>query len=316
MPRKPRIEYSGAFYHVITRGNQKQKIFKDIPDYEKYLQLLVSYKQRRHFHLYAYVLMSNHLHLLIETQDIPLSKILQGINQSYTLFFNRKYRTVGHLFQGRYKAILCDREQYLLALLKYIHYNPVRAKVTEIPSRYRWSSDKAYRSGGGSDGLIDADTVLRLFSENRTRARQKYREFLDDGVTVKKQEVYATVDQRLLGDDHFVDRIADEHGKIKKERRKREHSMDQIAAAVAKGGAISVKDLRGSSRYREIAQGRVAFTALASEYGYRGIEIAAYLAKDPTAITQYARKADEARELVRMADKALGIKRKKLQNQV
>ncbi len=177
MPRKPRIEYAGAFYHVITRGNQKQKIFKDTPDYEKYLRIVASYKPRHHFRLYAYVLMSNHLHLLIEMQDVPLSKTLQGINQSYTLYFNRKYKTVGHLFQGRYKAILCDRERYLLALLKYSHHNPVRAKITENPSGYRWSSDRVYRSGRGDDGFVDIETVLRMYSENRSRARQKYTDF-------------------------------------------------------------------------------------------------------------------------------------------
>lgn len=310
MPRKPRIEYSGAFYHVITRGNQKQKIFKDTADFEKFLQIIASYKQRRHFHLYAYVLMSNHLHLLVETQDVPLSKILQGVNQSYTLHFNRKYRTVGHLFQGRYKAILCDHERYLLSLLKYIHYNPVRAKIAETPARYRWSSDKAYRSGTVNDGLIDTDIVLRLFSENRTRARQKYREFMDDGITVKKQEVYATVDQRLLGDDRFVDRIAEEHGKVKKERRRREYGLYQIAGAVAKAGGISVKDLQGTSRYRVVAQGRAAFSVLARAYGYKGIEIAEYLGKDPTAVTHYVRKSDEARELIETAEQALGVKGK------
>ncbi len=306
MPRKSRIEYAGAFYHVISRGNQKQKIFKDSADYEKYLQILTSYKQRRHFHLYAYVLMSNHLHLLVETQDVPLSKILQGINQSYTMHFNRKYRTVGHLFQGRYKAILCDRERYLLALLKYMHYNPVRAKITETPSRYRWSSDKAYRSGGNE--LIDGDTVLRMFSENRTRARQKYREYMDDGITVKKQEVYATIDQRLLGDDSFVDKIAAEYGKVKKERRRREYPLAQLAGAVAAAAEIASEELRGAGRQRDIAAGRVAFTALAKAYGYRVIEIAAYLRRDPTAVSQYARKIEDARDLVTAADKELGSK--------
>ncbi len=105
MARKPRIEYEGAFYHVITRGNQRQKIFKDPLDYQKFLDILTSYKQRYHFCLYAYVLMSNHVHLLIETKDIRLSKILQGVNQRYTMNYNRRYKTVGHLFQGRYSVL-------------------------------------------------------------------------------------------------------------------------------------------------------------------------------------------------------------------
>lgn len=154
------------------------------------------------------------------------------------------------------------------------------------------------------------DAVLRLFSESRARARQKYREFMDDGVTVKKQDVYATVDQRLLGDDRFVDRIAEEHGKVKKERRKRAYSLDQIAAAVAKAGEVSVKELRGSSRYRELAQGRVAFTVLAKDYGYRGTEIAAYLQRDPTAITQYVRKREKARQIIAAVENVIGEENK------
>jgi putative transposase len=147
MARKPRIEYEGAFYHVITRGNQRQKIFREASDYEKYQQYLTIYKNRHHYALYAYVLMGNHIHLLLETRDVPLSRIMQGINQSYTLFFNRKYREVGHLFQGRYKAILCDRDAYLLSLLQYIHNNPVRAKIAGTAASYRWSSHRLGRSG-------------------------------------------------------------------------------------------------------------------------------------------------------------------------
>ncbi len=111
MERKPRIEFEGAFYHVIARGNQRQQIFKDKEDYGRYLRILADYKVKYDYSLYAYVLMNNHL--LIETKQIPLSRILQGVNQSYTMYFNRKYETIGHLFQGRYKAILCEKDAYI-----------------------------------------------------------------------------------------------------------------------------------------------------------------------------------------------------------
>src|SRR3990172_4452100 len=164
MARKPRIEYEGAFYHVITRGNQRQRIFTDPLDYRKYLDILSAYKQRYHFYLYAYVLMTNHVHLLIETKDVLLSKILQGVNQRYTMYFNRKYKTVGHLFQGRYKAILCDRDRYLLALLKYIHHNPLRAQIVETSGKYPWSSYRAYLTKTDRTDFLDTDLVLRMFS--------------------------------------------------------------------------------------------------------------------------------------------------------
>jgi len=116
MARKPRVEFDGVFYHVIVRGNQRQKIFGDDRDRLAYLERLEQYRERFGFSVYAYVLMANHIHLLVETKIVPLSKIMQGIQFTYTQTFNRRHRTVGHLFQGRYKAILCDRDEYLLEL--------------------------------------------------------------------------------------------------------------------------------------------------------------------------------------------------------
>jgi hypothetical protein len=247
--------------------------------------------------------MSNHLHLLIETRDVPLSKALQGINQSYTMYFNWKYRTVGHLFQGRYKAILCDRERYLLALLKYLHHNPVRAKITENPAQYRWSSDRNYRTRDGGGGIVDTDTVLRMFSEHRGRARKKYEEFIDDGITVKKQDVYAVIDQRLLGDERFIDQVTEQYGgPVKKERRKKEYTLARIAEAVGKAVNVTLEDMRSGGRRREVVQGRVGLTVLAKEYGYLGKEIAEYLKKDPTAVTLYGRKLEEAQETIKAVD--------------
>jgi REP element-mobilizing transposase RayT len=109
MARKPRVEFEGAFYHVIVRGNQRQRIFGDDQDRTAYLERIEHYRQRCRFVLYAYVLMPNHVHLLLETIKVPLSKIMQGIQATYTQSYNRRHRTIGHLFQGRYKAILCDR---------------------------------------------------------------------------------------------------------------------------------------------------------------------------------------------------------------
>lgn len=311
MPRKPRIEYSGAFYHVISRGNQRQRVFIDTLDHQKYLRVLASYKARYQFRLYAYVLMDNHLHLLIEAANVPLSKILQGIHQSNTMYFNRKYRTVGHLFQGRYEAILCDRERYLLALLKYIHHNPVRATIAESPSEYYWSSDHLYRMRSGNADLVDTEMVLRLFSEKRSRALQKYADFIEDGVTVKRQDIYSVVDQRLLGNDQFVDRIVEKHGSpVKKERNKQVYTLGQIADSVAHAGQVAIEDLRGGRRCRDVVRGRIAFTVLAKEYGYRGIEIAVYLRRDPTAVTQYVGKRDEVLEIIAAVDRKLGADRK------
>ena len=144
MARKPRVEFEGAFYHVIVRGNQRQKIFRDNADRVVYLKRVERYRQRYGFTVYAYILMSNHVHLLLETDKVSLSKIMQGIQVTYTQYYNRRHRTVGHLFQGRYKAILSDRDAYLLELVRYIHLNPARLRSGQNPWRYRWSSHRAY----------------------------------------------------------------------------------------------------------------------------------------------------------------------------
>ena len=296
MPRKPRIEYSGAFYHVIVRGNQKQRIFKDPSDFQKYLLTLTVYKNRMGCRIYAYVLMNNHVHLLLETGDAPLSKIMQGVNQTYTVYFNRKYRTVGHLFQGRFKAILCDRDAYLLGLVKYIHQNPLRAKITEKIDAYAWSSHPAYIGKVNPLGLVDTDQVLRVFSESKTRARREYREFLAEEETLDKNSVYTTIDQRIQGDDEFADRVLEQQDQETAQIMRRKKSLDAIATVVEARLGVARKDLCSYSRTTGIAQARRIFAKAANALGYRGSEIARYLKKDPAAVTRYLREGEGGRE--------------------
>ncbi len=124
MARQLRIEYEGAFYHIISRGNQRNRIFFEDSDFMKFIEILKRTKERYNYILHAYCLMSNHYHLLIETPKANLNRLMQNINTSYTVFVNRKYRMSGHLFQGRYKAVVVDKDNYLLSLSKYIHLNP------------------------------------------------------------------------------------------------------------------------------------------------------------------------------------------------
>ena len=287
MARRPRIEFEGAFYHVITRGNQRQKIFKDKDDFLKYLEILFNYKIRYKYFLYAYVLMNNHIHLLIETQETPLSKILQGINQSYTTYFNRKYKTVGHLFQGRYKAILCDRDEYLLSLVKYIHLNPVRAKIVKFPDKYQWSSQHSYIKKTDGINIIDTDQVLRMFSEDKQRARKLYSAYMSDSQIVKKEDVYNTIGQRILGSEEFLERLMERHDReLKKEKREREYTLYEIAKGVEKIYGITLKQIRERSKSETIILGRRLLSLVAKEYGYKGKEIGQYIRKDPAIVTR------------------------------
>jgi REP element-mobilizing transposase RayT len=292
MARKPRIEYEGALYHVITRGNQRQRVFKDIEDYRRYLKILADYKVRYKYALYAYVLMSNHVHLLIETRENPLSKILQGINQSYTMYFNRKYGTVGHLFQGRYKAILCDKDGYLLSLVKYIHLNPMRVGIVKEVDKYPWSSHRVYieRGEGERMGIVDTEQVLGMFSENKGRARRAYRLYMGEREAIRREEVYATVDQRVLGNERFVEEVMEKTGREElRGKRRHEYTLVEIAGAVEGVYGTSLRQLREKGRGEVIQFGRRVMSLVGKEYGYKGREIAEYLRRDPAVITRYLR---------------------------
>lgn len=297
MARKPRIEFAGAFYHIITRGNQRQMVFKEVTDFQKYLQLLALYKKRYNYCLYAYVLMGNHIHLLIETRQTPLSKILQGINQSYTMYFNKKYHTVGHLFQGRYKAILCDRDAYLLTLIKYIHNNPVRARIIENIGLYKWSSHHAYGHNDSPNELVDVNLVLKMISENRVLAYKRYMDFMKDENTATQNEIYATVDQRLQGDEEFIDRVMSRYdGEIMKGRRKKEYTLPAISKAVATRLGLSIEHLKSHNKIKHALLGRKLFSCVAEEYGYKKKEIAKFLLRDPAAVTGYIKDKDYIRQ--------------------
>lgn len=139
MPRHPRIHYPGAIYHVMVRGNNQKDIFITQEDYKKYLLICREYLTVMPFYVLAYCLMRNHIHLLIEVDDLPLSSLMKNVQQRYTQYFNKKYDTSGHLFQGRYKALLVNKDQYLRSVISYIHCNPLKAGLESYPGMYPWT---------------------------------------------------------------------------------------------------------------------------------------------------------------------------------
>lgn len=297
MARKPRIEYEGALYHVLTRGNQKQKIFKDQKDFIKYLKILSDYKNQYDFYLYAFILMNNHTHLLIETKKTPLSKIMQGINQRYTVFFNKKYSTVGHLFQGRYKTILCERDSYLLSLIKYIHLNPVRAKILQGPKSYKWSSHHSYIGKDSNKDIVDTDLVLRMFSNDKTKARKLYRSFINESLSIKKDDIYNTIDQRILGSEQFAAMVMETQDiKIERIKKKKEFSFTEIAKRIEQAYGITKKQLCEKSKYKQFTKGKKMFCIVAHEYGYSGREIALFINKDPGLVSRYIKERNKMKK--------------------
>ncbi len=204
MARRPQLHFSGALYHVISRGNRRQGIFRDERDLKRFLACLSDCKTRFALRLYAYALMKKHVHLLVEVETVSLSKIMQSLLFRYTQYFNRRYGEVGHLFQGRFKAIVCDKDAYLLELVRYIHLNPVRARIVRRPEDYAWTGHLKYLGKEGED-LIDEGFVLEQLSNNRKLARRRYRHFVREGMTWGHEEKYYKVkDQRYLGEDAFI----------------------------------------------------------------------------------------------------------------
>ena len=298
MARKPRIEYPSAFYHVITRGNRRESIFMDVQDRERFLKKLFEYKERYIYTLYAYTLMDNHIHLLIETGKEPLSKIMQGLLQSYAQWYNRKYKTVGHLFQGRYKAIICDKDSYLLNLIRYIHLNPVRAGIVKDPDEYKWSSHRAYL-GLEHSKIVDIEPVLSQFSTNIQKSILLYKSFLLEWIDEsKKDDFYITVDQRFLGETDFIE---DVKKKIGEESRKEDNilknrKLEEIAKQIKKITGVSLKNLRSSSRRNDIVEARSIFVRLALLFTkYKRKEIAEYLDRTPKMISYLERKLDDGK---------------------
>ena len=144
MARKPRLHVPGGLYHIISRGNDRQALFRDAADYRAYLKRLEAGLARHDLRCYAYCLMPNHVHLLVEPGSTPVSRLMQGVQGAYAQHLNRRYRRTGHRFQGRFRAILCEREGYLLELVRYLHLNPVRAGLCRTPEGWPWSSHRAY----------------------------------------------------------------------------------------------------------------------------------------------------------------------------
>ncbi|MCP4652139.1 MAG: hypothetical protein GY858_01990 [Candidatus Omnitrophica bacterium] len=163
MARPYRLQAENCFYHITSRGDNCKKIFISTYDFEKFLEYLLIAKDKYQFNLYAYCLMSNHYHLFLEILQPNLSRIMQYVNTSYTTYYNKKRNKTGHLFQGRFKSLLVDEDSYFLKLTRYIHLNPVKAKMVDSPEKYRWSSFKGYTKLG-YDKYIDYPELNRYLN--------------------------------------------------------------------------------------------------------------------------------------------------------
>lgn len=203
MGRRPRIWYPGAVYHITNRGNGRANIFVEGDDRRLFLSKLSSIMKEHGIKLYAYCLMTNHYHLLVETGNVHIAESMRMLHTFYSKQYHLKYGTCGQLFQERYRSVLVQKENYLLEVSRYIHLNPVRARLVTVPEHYPWSSFRSYVSG--DFGLIDPDPILASFALDVAQAREAYRRFVyaklaDDGYSL---EGLITEDD-ILGSAEFV----------------------------------------------------------------------------------------------------------------
>ncbi len=206
MARPLRIEFAGGLYHITSRGNARQHIYFDNRDRTTFLELIDKTRTRFDWYIHAYCLMSNHYHLLIETGTPTLAKGMKLLNGSYTQYFNRKHRRVGHLFQGRYKAILVDKESYLLELARYIVLNPVRARMVRSAGQWDWSSYRATAGHTDQEQLLTTDWILACLASKKKQAQDRYCSFVKAGRN-QPSPWERLKNQIYLGDDQFVEEM-------------------------------------------------------------------------------------------------------------
>lgn len=212
MARPLRIEYPSAFYHLTSRGNERKDIFRSQRDREKYLSYLRSASERYQAVIHVFCMLSNHYHLLMETPKGNLSQIMRHINGAYTTYFNVKRGRAGHLFQGRYKAILVEKDEYAKELSRYIHLNPVRAGIVEKPEKYPWSSYRYYIGLEKAPDWLVTDFILSYFSKRVSDAQKRYREFVKDRIGQEYDTpLKETVASIILGSSGFFREIKERY---------------------------------------------------------------------------------------------------------
>ena len=257
MSRPLRLQYPGGVYHLTSRGNARQKIFLNDEDRELFLQTLSHVVSRYGWLCHAYCLMDNHYHLLMETPKPNLSIGMRQLNDIYTQAFNRRHRRVGHLFQGRYKAILVQKESHFLELCRYVVLNPLRVKAKGRVEEWKWSSYRATAGLVPVPGFLTVEWILSQFGAQRSKAQARYRDFVKDGLGDHPWEKLQG--QIYLGSEEFIER----HTKAKENIREVPRGQWQPARP-------RLEEVIKKHRNRAVM---VAYR----EYGYRLREIAEHL---------------------------------------
>ncbi len=280
MARPLRIEYPGAVYHVTARGNEKKAVFRDDGDRRVFLSVLQEVGHRYHWICHAYCLMDNHYHILIETPEGNLSVGMRQLNGVYTQSFNRLHKRVGHLFQGRFKGVLVQKESHLLEVSRYVVLNPVRAGIVERPEQWRWSSYRATAGQEKPHPCLTTDWILGQFGSKRLAAEKEYRKFVRAGIGEASiwKDVHA---QSILGKEEFVEEFADY---VKGYR-----DILDIPKSQRFLKRPSLERVFSGNILRDMLKRNEAIVDAVEEYGYRQRELADHLGMHFSSISRILR---------------------------
>jgi len=264
MSRPLRLEFAGALYHVTARGDRREAIFEDDQDRHELLDVFGQALERFDGGCLAYCLMPNHYHFVLETRRANLSRLMRQVNGLYTQRCNRRHRTVGHLFQGRFKAILVDRDAYLMEVCRYVDLNPVRARLVKRAQDWAWSSFRAHVGLAPRPAWLDSKVLLGQFAQKEGAAKRRYAEFVAQGKGVRLWEEVLT-GQIYLGNERFVARMQSRAEPMQESR--------EIPRAQRRGKALPLeryvhqRDGRGEGVLKAYREGGYTQTAIARALG-------------------------------------------------
>jgi REP element-mobilizing transposase RayT len=323
MPRQARIDAPCALHHIIARGIERSKIFREDADYEDFLRRLGPLLVQTETKCFAWALIPNHFHLLLKTGNVPIATVMRRLLTGYATGFNRRHQRSGHLFQNRYKSILCQEDTYLKELVRYIHLNPLRARLVRDITAL---DDYAYSGHGTILGKQAnpwqaTDSVLELFDSKLPQARYNYHEYVAAGTKLGRQPdltggglirsaggwagvqqlrkagSFQKSDERILGDGYFVESVlaeADEKMSRRFAYKSKGISLDHLQQAVATLIGIKQEDLVGASKARKVTKGRILLCYLAvREMGLSMTEIASRLKIALSTVSGAVQKGEE-----------------------
>jgi REP element-mobilizing transposase RayT len=323
MPRRARLDAPGTLHHVIVRGIEKRRIVNDVADRQNFVKRLGELSVGTKTTIYAWSLMTNHAHILLRSSEIGLSGFMRRLLTGYAISYNRRHHRWGYLFQNRYKSIVCDEDAYFTELVRYIHLNPLRAKLVKSLSRldrYRWSGH-AVLMGNIKNEWQDRDYVLKWFGKKEGEAIKDYRNYIDKGIEkgprpelvggglIRSLGGWSAVkamrragnrelsDDRILGSGQFVERIIKEaEGKIKYQLPDKEHlqKINEFVAKACREEKVSIKELKAGSRRKEASRVRALIAiGLVKTYGVALAEVARQLGVSTSAVSKIIKRTNE-----------------------